>query len=421
MEMSNKELERIKILSKVRDGKLTQVIAAKILNLSDRQIRNLLRQIEQYGDKAIVSKKRNKPSNRCLPKETRGKVLNIVRSEYNDFGPTLANEYLQKEHQIHISTETLRSWMVECHLWVPRNTANKKLHPPRKRRRLFGELIQVDGSHHDWFEGRSPHCVLMVFIDDATSEITSLHFSEEESLEAYYRTLEKHLRFYGVPVSIYGDKCAVLASRNPKHKDDTTQFQKALKELNCELILANSPQAKGRVERANRTLQDRLVKELRLREIKTIKEANEMIEEFREKYNKHFSKRPSEQMDAHRPLDGTSLDKILCIRDTRTLSKDRTVQFENNFYQISLQAEKVHLFKGAKIEIRQCLNGEIVAMCSGVVVSMTHLSEVPSPILSEKQVLSWKPKRQYVPPKTHPYKHKCFIEGLKENMFRYVV
>ena len=334
VEMSTRELNRLKVLAQVQQKKLTQLLAAKQLNISERHVRNLLRKIEANGDKAIISKKRGKMSNHTLPLALKTKTLDLIRKHYPDFGPKLANEYLKNEHNIDISNETLRLWMTKERIWIPK-VDRKKLHLPRERRGAFGELIQIDGSHHDWFEGRSPPCVLMVMIDDATSTITSLFFAESESLEAYYQVFARHLQTYGIPMALYGDRCSTLTPRDPRRSKDTTQFQLSLKELNCKLILALSPQAKGRVERVNRTLQDRLVKRLRIRGIDTIEEANKMLEEYRREHNEFFSKRPSEQIDAHRPLEGLSLDHVLCIRKTRTLYKDFVVQFENNFYRIS--------------------------------------------------------------------------------------
>jgi transposase len=398
---TEKEMNRIMVLEKVKNKLITQSNAAKQLRISERQIHNLLKSRQKHGDKALISKKRGAQSNRAYEHNFKNSILNIVRNHYPDFGPQLANEYLKENYKICISTETLRKWMIECHLWIPRKDPGRRVHLLRARRGSFGELIQVDGSHHDWFEGRLPPCVLMVFIDDATSTITSLHFANTESLEAYFKAFEKHLIIYGIPLGIYGDRCAVLTQRNPKNTGDRTQFQKALKDLNCELILALSPQAKGRVERANRTLQDRLVKELRLRGISSLEEANDMLEEFRVNYNKLFSKEATKQEDVHRSLEGICLDEALSIRWERTLSKDNTLQFKNNFYLIS-GGEK--LFKGAKVEIRELRNGEVVSLLRGKRVKMTKLSEVESKILDGKEIFEWKERKHYIPPSNHPYK-----------------
>jgi hypothetical protein len=419
--MTKKEIERLKTLSLVLEGKISQVLAGKKLNLSDRQVRRLLANIKKFGDKSIISKKRGVSSNHSLPKSFKKNALSLINEHYSDFGPKLAGEYLLKNHEIQVSPETLRLWMIEAHLWIPRKQRDKKLHPLRPRRRVFGELIQIDGSHHDWFEGRAKPCTLMVFIDDATSKITSLHFAESESLEAYYQALSKHLHAYGVPLSFYGDRCAVLTPRNPKENKNCTQFQKALKELDCELILAYSPEAKGRVERANRTLQDRLIKELRLKGISSIEEANAVLEEYREKHNQLFSKETNEQANAHRSLEGISLDHILSIREIRTLNKQLIVQFKNTFYQISTQDEKVNLYKKGKIEIRELLDGSKKAYFKGGGVKMTPLSEVESPIMDLKNLAIWEPKKHYAPGVTHPYKHQYYVNKVKEDILRNVV
>lgn len=401
--MTTKELNRINILSKVLNKELSQVIAAKQMGVTERHMRRLVKEFKSHGNKSIISKKRGKKGNRCLPQDFKRNVLHIVNKYYQDFGPTLASEYLFKNHNIKISVETLRRWMIEINLWVSRSKG-KKIYPPRQRRLKFGELIQIDGSHHDWFEGRSPPCVLMVFIDDATSAITSLHFSETENLEAYYKALEKQIINYGIPLSVYGDRCSVLTPRVPSFKKDSTQFQKALKELNCKLVLASSPQAKGKVERANRTLQDRLVKELRIKGISTIEEGNLFLEEFRKTYNKTFSKKPNEPVNAHRPLDGICLENVLCTRETRTLNKDNVLQFQNKHYLIKAQDKRTYLFKGAKIEIRTLSDEKRQAFLNGSKVDMILLGEVEVPIVNEKEMLVWKTKKKYIPPKNHPYK-----------------
>jgi len=401
--MSMKELERIKTLTLVRENKLSQVIAAKRLKISDRQVRNLLKQIEQEGDKGIISKKRGRLSNHRLPENLKQEVIKLVREQYVDFGPTLVCEYLKAHHSINLSSETIRLWMIEAGIWSAK-IRRARLHPLRERKPAFGELTQIDGSQHHWFEDRAPPCVLMVCIDDATSMLTSLYFSETECLEAYFQALAGHLRVYGVPLAIYGDRCSSLVPRLPVGMQNTTQFNQALKELGVELILANSPQAKGRVERANRTLQDRLVKYLRYKNICSIEEANKVLEEFRREYNFKFSKKPSEQCNAHRLLDGFSVESVLSTRATRILSKDNTIQFENTFYQIISQDPKIRLYKGGKIEIRTHLDGKQEALFGKKPVRMVALSQVDTPILDRKQILVWEDHKKFIPNKDHPYK-----------------
>jgi hypothetical protein len=309
--------------------------------------------------------------------------------------------------------------MIHANLWIP-NQQEKNIHLPRERRSAFGELIQVDGSHHAWFENRGPSCVLMVYIDDATSEITSLHFSESEDLEAYYAGLTKHILNYGIPLSLYGDRCSVLTPRE-KTPTGRTQFKRALEELSCELILAQSPQAKGRVERANRTLQDRLVKMLRINDVRTIEEGNRVLEEYRKQHNELFSKRTSEQVDAHRPLEGIDLNQVLCKLELRTLDKNFVVQFRNTFFQIYSQEGDVHLFKGAKVEIRELSDGSRSAFVSGKKVLLRSLNEAYILELDEKQVVDWKPKHNHSAAKTHPYKINKFRQTRDAGLMRKVV
>jgi hypothetical protein len=413
LEMTKKELERIKVLSQVREKKITQVTAAKILKISDRQVRYLLAEIKIYGDKGIISKKRGRLRNHCIPKNVKKDALKLVKEHYQDFSPKLANEFLKSQHKIHISNETLRKWMIEIHLWVP-NTQQKNIHRPRERRGRFGELIQIDGSHHDWFEGRSPRCVLMVAIDDATSLLTSLYFAPAETLEAYLKTLQYHLQTYGIPQAFYGDHCSVNIPRVLSLGNESTQFKKILNELGCELILANSPQAKGRVERVNRTLQDRLVKEMRLRGISSIAAANEFLEEYMEKHNALFAKKPGERGNVHRSIEGLCLEQVLCVRETRTLSKDFTIQLDNTFYKIEPQEGNLSFYKGAEIEIRTMLDGNKIALFKKTIVSMHVLKDIENQILDSKQIEEWKIKKQYTPPPNHPYKKGSYNRMLKE-------
>jgi DNA-binding Lrp family transcriptional regulator len=421
MEMSMEELSRIKIIERIIRKEITQRIASKMLGISDRQVRNLMKRMKNEGARGLISKKRGMRSNRCFPADLREKTLNVIRSYYPDFGPKLASEYLKSVHKIEVSHETVRQWMIQSHLWAEKGNPDKKRHLPRKRRSAFGELIQIDGSHHDWFEGRSPPCVLMVFIDDATSMITSLHFSETENLEAYYQGLKNHITTYGIPLSAYGDRCSVLTPRQVKGPENITQFHRALKELKCELILARSPQAKGRVERANRTLQDRLVKMMRIRGINTMEEAKEILEEYRAQHNQYFSQKPSELANAHRPLEGICLEDVLSILETRTLDKDFVLQFENSFYQILSQDKGPRLFKRGKVEIRQLLTGEIRAFFQGRAVKMMPLSAISCKTLDEKQIMEWKPRAEYHPRKNHPYKIKLYRNRTETQMLQEVV
>jgi transposase len=401
----------------VQEKKLSQKKAAELLKISDRQVRNLLDKIEDQGPKALVSKKRGKPSNRTIHSSVKQQVLSLIQTKYEDFGPTFIVEKLQQHHQINLSDETIRQWMSQINLWIPKKK-RRKTHPLRKRRDCVGELIQIDGSHHAWFENRGPECVLLVFIDDATGQLTSLHFSEGESLEGYFAALKKQLLKHGRPRAFYSDHFSVF--EGTVYKDNLTQFTRALKTLDIQLIKAHSPQAKGRVERANRTLQDRLLKEMRLKGISTIEEANEYAEEFIKIYNNKFSKEPASNFDAHRPLEPKfDLHRFLTRYEERTLTKDLVFQFHNTFYKI---LEPTHWFKGQKVEIRRCMDGLMRVFLKDKQLKFNPLSEVEPDKFLDYSSLEWNnPKGVKSQPSTHPWKNHSYHQNLKHKEGRKVV
>ncbi len=406
LEMSTKELERYDVLNGVRRRALTQVKAAELLGITDRQVRNLLTLIESKGPQGLVSRKRGRPSNRKKPEAFKHQILSIVREKYEDFGPSFAREKLAEVHNLNVSTETLRKWMTEVHIWVP-GQRKIKTHPLRKRRACFGEMIQVDGSHEYWFEDRGEWCVLIVFVDDATGKITSLYFSKGESLDAYFKAMEKHLKRYGKPMSIYSDRFSVFDS---PVEGNLTQFKRALETLGIKSILANSPQAKGRVERINRTLQDRLIKEMRLRGISTLEAANEYADEFMEVFNQTFSKEPASQFNAHQLLEkGVDLSRVLSRYEERILTKDAMFQFHNKFYKI-VEAPENTMLRGKKIEIR--VGKETVRVFLGD----KELKAVPLDAVREKTLvlqasskLQWRERFFRKPSAAHPWRK--FVYG----------
>jgi hypothetical protein len=320
---------------------------------------------------------------------------------YEGFGPSLAGEKLLEQHNIKISEETLRKWMIESNLWTPRKNRTA-IHKTRMRRPCFGELIQADGSPHRWFGDDGPMVNLTVLIDDATSTITSLFFSETETLDGYFIALERHLQRYGRPRALYTDHASIFYH---KKNIKPTHMQRALKELDIELILANSPQAKGRIERANRTLQDRLVKEMRLRGITTIEAANAYIPEFIEKYNERFSKEPMSDYNAHRSTDGYDLEKILCRHETRRINGSASFHFNGVVYQVQGISEIRRLNK-RKIELCLSRTGTLRAFLDEREIKVTPLSELIEPIreLSHREILSWDSRKVRSVPVTHPWK-----------------
>ncbi|MFI3904483.1 ISNCY family transposase [Ochrobactrum sp. S1502_03] len=330
--MSQKELNRLKTVQQIRDNQLRVVEAAALLGLSRSQVHRMLQAFDRLGATGLVSGKRGRPSNRRYGEDFRNNVLDIVRTYYRDFGPTLACEKLIERHQLSVSKETLRQWMTAAGLWTSRRERKRQLHQPRGRRDCFGELIQIDGSHHWWFEERGPKCALLVYIDDATGKLLHLRFAGSENTFDYFQATKAYLQQWGKPLAFYSDKHGVFRSLHPSKQDRTsglTQFGRALYELNIDIICANTPQAKGRVERANRTLQDRLVKELRLRGIDTIEAANAYAPEYIADFNARFGKEPRNPKDMHRPLAAPeNIDGALCRKEVRTLSQTLTLRYD---------------------------------------------------------------------------------------------
>ncbi|TNC51161.1 ISNCY family transposase [Rubellimicrobium rubrum] len=331
--MSERELPRIEVLSCVVEGRLSVARAADLLGLSPRQVQRLLRTFQVEGAPALRHKARGRPSNnRTLP-GVRDLALALVRESYADFGPTLAAEKLAERHGLSESRETLRKWMAEDGLWLS-CWQRRQFHQPRLRRERLGELVQIDGSEHRWFEERGPACTLLVFIDDATSRLMQMRFVPSESTFSYFEVLEGYLRQHGRPVAFYSDKHSIfrVAKADAASGHGMTQFGRALAELNIEILCANSSQAKGRVERANRRLQDRLVKEMRLKGISTMEAANAFLPGFIARHNGRFARVPARSEDLHRPLaDGVDrLRDILCWRDQRYVGQQLTLTYERN-------------------------------------------------------------------------------------------
>src|SRR6202049_4419984 len=290
----------------------------------------LLKPYRCDGATGLTSKRRGRPSNRRMPEELRSKALAIIRQRYWDFEPTLAAEKLREVHAITLGRETLRLWMIEAGIWADRKQRREQVHQPRHRRECVGELVQVDGCEHWWFEDRGPQCTLLVFVDDATSRLMHLQFVESESTFAYFHAARAYLEAWGKPVAFYSDKHGVFRVNHPGALggDGMTQFGRALDALNIDIICANSSQAKGRVERAHKTLQDRRVKELRLAGASSLAEGNALLPVFMADYNTRFAKPPANGKDLHRPLrEGDDLEDAFAWKEERTLSRARPLQY----------------------------------------------------------------------------------------------
>jgi hypothetical protein len=344
--MSKKEIDRYEIIQHVRNKQIRQVHAAALLKITPRHLRRLQSRVELQGPQGVVSCSRGRPGNRRKSQLLKQKALALIQERFEGWGPTLIAEKLESWHGIKLSEETIRLWMIEALLWIPKES-RRKTHLSRQRRECFGELAQYDASIHCWFGPNFPATALIVGVDDATSALTSLVFAEAETTEAYFCALKQHIEKYGIPRSLYTDKDSVFKVAKGV---GMTQFQRALKDLKVELIYAHSPQAKGRVERKNRVLQDRLVKEMLAKGITTIEAANEFAKEYVEEHNRKFSKKPMSTVDAHRSSEGCDLERILAIHETRTVLADSTFQYNNCFFVIQNISQPRRL-RGMKVEI----------------------------------------------------------------------
>ena len=368
--MSNEEINQVEIFEKLKRREIKQRKAAKILDLSTRQIKRKLKKYKLSGAKSLIHKSRGKVSNNKISQERFDGAIVLINDKYRDFGPTLAHEKLDEEHGCSLSLSSVRKEMIKTGLWKPRKRRKAYIHQLRERRACFGELLQLDGSPHDWFEGRAPKCNLNVTVDDATNTFTA-KFSKTETTQDYFRLVEEYFLKYGIPLAFYVDKHSIFRVNTPSNLDlkkpnsnsgkfeGLTQFGRACKELNIELIFANSAQAKGRVEKVNYTFQDRLVKEMRLHNISSIQEANQFLPKYMDKFNKRFSKKPRSGVNMHRKLPkNLDLSKILCLKEVRILSKNLTFQRNNTIFQIKTKRSAFTLRK-TKVTICERYDGTI--------------------------------------------------------------
>ena len=360
--MSSRELDRLQVLGRVEQRRLTQREAARVLGVTERQLRRLWAAYRRDGPAGLASKKRGRRSNNRLCDAARDQVVALVRERYADFGPTFAQEKLAELHGLDISVSTLRTWMTSAELWVPRAQRARRVHQPRQRRECYGELIQIDGSDHHWFEDRSPtRCTLLVYIDDATGKLMQLRFCESESTFSYFEATRRYLERHGKPVAFYSDKAGVFRvnAKKPTGGDGYTQFGRAMGELNIETLCANTPQAKGRVERVNATLQDRLVKEMRLAGISNIDDANEFVGGFVESFNRRFGRPALNPHDAHRPLrEGEDLPEIFTWQETRKVSRSLTLHYKRVMYLLQ-DTKAARAAMSRKVNVCETEDGEV--------------------------------------------------------------
>jgi transposase len=363
--MSEQEITRLEAMQRIEEKRLTQKEASRMLKLSVRQIKRLYRAYKGKGAKGLISSRRGKPSNHRKDKAEMQRALDLLKERYEDFGPTLAHEKLKEVHGVQLSRESVRMLMIAEGMWKPKRAKQPGAHPMRERRACLGELVQIDGSDHAWFEECGPKCTLLVYIDDASGRLLELWFVTDETFFAYCEASRHYFERYGKPVAFYSDKHGIFRVNQERTTGLTsglTQFGRAMQDLEIEIICANSPQAKGRVERANQTLQDRLVKELRLRGISDMAAGNAYLPEFQEDFNRRFAVQPRSNHDAHRPLLKTeNLDLILTHQKTGTLSKNLTVQSNQVIYQI--QSDRPgYTLRNAKVTVCENAKGEVTIL-----------------------------------------------------------
>jgi transposase len=406
--MSQKELTRLEVIQRLEEKRLRQKEAAEILGVSPRHIRRLLRAYRQEGEKGLISKRRGKPSNHRLGLAVVTQARDLIYERYSDFGPTLAQEKLSEIHGLQISRESVRQLMIAEGLWKPKKARKASIHQMRQRRACFGELVQIDGSPHAWFEDRGPKCTLLVYIDDASGKLMELWFAPRESFFSYCEATRHYLERYGKPLAFYSDKHGIFRVNQPQtvgFGKGLTQFGRAMQELDIQIVCANTPQAKGRVERAGLTLQDRLVKELRLRGISDMETANAYAPEFWEDFNRRFAVEPRSHHNAHRPLlPGDDLDRILTWQETRTLSKNLTLQYKKVIYQIQTKRPGYAMRK-ATVTVCENIQGDIQILYKGhpLDYSLYHKPQRQAEVVTSKD-LHQKLRQPKPPAPDHPWR-----------------
>lgn len=420
--MSKKEITRLEVMQRLKDKRLTQKEAARLLGLSTRQVKRLWQVYRKHGAQGLVSGRRGKVSNNRLDAGVVQQALDLIQEKYADFGPTLAHEKLTEVHHLSLSRESVRRIMIEEGIWKPKRAKRPSAHPMRERRACFGELVQIDGSEHAWFEERGPKCTLLVYIDDATGQLGELWFVPTETFFGYCEATRHYVEGYGKPLAFYSDKHGIFRVNQARPLATTpglTQFGRAMQELDIQIICANTPQAKGRIERVNQTLQDRLVKELRLRGISDMEAGNAYLPAFREDFNRRFAVAPRSTHNAHRPLLKTdNLDLILTHQETRTLSKNLTVQFKQVIYQIQSNRPDYAL-RNARVTVCENAQGEVTILYKNKPLAYSIYHKAPRQAdVADAKTLDHQIKARKPPAPDHPWRRyghhlngKPIVEG----------
>lgn len=378
--MSAEERERAVVMRRLAAGEIKQKRAAELVGIKVRQVKNLLRAFRARGDRGLVSGRRGKPSNNRLAAATVSRIERALRERYSDFGATFAAEKLAEHEGISVSAETVRQIQIRLGLWQAKSRRQKRVFQVRERRSRFGELIQIDGSVHDWLEGRGPRMTLIVFIDDATGRLMALRFAPAETTRAYVETLRDHVLAHGVPLAFYSDRHGIfrINAKDAASGDGLTALNRVTERLGIEQICATTPQAKGRVERANQTLQDRLIKEMRLAGIADMAAAQAFLPGFMARHNRRFAVEPKCPENAHKPWEQgiAGLDAALAEHEPRTLSKALTFSAGGAVHCIKTREAGI-AFRGAKITVRHYLDGSMDVVFKDRVLPYTTVRKLP--------------------------------------------
>jgi hypothetical protein len=396
--MSVVERDRLEIFARVKRRELTVVSAAELLGLSVRQARRVWKRFKAKGAEGLVHGLRGRPGNRCLAMEVAERAVKLQQEKYGDFGPTLACEKLASEHGLVMCPDTLAGLLKQRGLWVRRRRRGRHRRR-RERRSSLGSMVQMDGSRHDWFEGRGLKCVLMVIIDDATN-LTHARFYGGETTESAFDVFGRWIGKQGVPRSVYVDRHSIY--RDEDHPLRPTQFGRAMKQLGVELIQAHSPQAKGRVERRHAVFQDRLVKEMRLRGISRIDQANDLLEEmFLADLNRRYAVKAASSVDLHRAMNPKLiLKQVLCVIEQRVVGQDWCVRWKNRWLQIDARHACLHLPR-KKVEVKQLADGTLMLEYKLHPLTTRELRAKPEPAKKPKAVIN---NRKWKPAASHPWK-----------------
>ncbi len=400
--MSRKEINQVAIFEQLKDKKIRQRDGAKMLELSLRQVKRKLKAYRKKGAASLVHGARGKPSHNQIDQALKARALALIEKEYRDFQPTFASEKLFELHGITINPETLRLAMAKIGLWTigKRKTTHRSW---RERRACFGELVLLDGSPHAWFEERAPKCTLLAFIDDATGKVLRLLFAYEEATIPTMEATKAYFEEYGIPTELYVDRGKVFkVNQNNPDGEKLTQYGRAISELDCKMIFARSPEAKGRIERLFGTLQDRLVKELRLAGISTMDEANRFLnEQYIEIFNAKFAVAPRESQDLHRPTTGYDLNAILAHKEERTLTSDFTIRYENRWFQLT-EKQPTILFPKDRVTVAIRLDGSTHLTIRKVTLVFNEIEKpLPKPLAKTIVVREYP---SHKPAANHPWR-----------------